>query len=41
MFSICSDTATKLPPMIPISITAEALVAIANSFPMGGAPKAA
>jgi hypothetical protein len=30
-----SDTATKLPPMIPISITAEAFVAIAKSFPMG------
>jgi hypothetical protein len=35
MFKSCSDGATKLTPMIPISITAEAFVAIAKGFPMG------
>jgi hypothetical protein len=35
VFSICSDSGNKPLPVIPISITAEAFVAIAKSFPMG------
>ena len=35
VFKICSDSGNKLLPMVPISITAEAFLAVAKSFPMG------
>jgi hypothetical protein len=35
MLSNCSNSGDERPRMIPISITAEAFLAIATSFPMG------